>query len=80
VIAPGAVLFYCLFVRAGVFDGWAGFYYAFQRMLAELMLSLYLIEKRFAKYQQRQVVDASDSVYRGGPSHSDALRGERPEV
>ncbi len=43
-VAPVAVLFYCLVVRAGVLDGWAGFYYAFQRMLAELMLSLYLID------------------------------------
>jgi glycosyltransferase involved in cell wall biosynthesis len=49
VIAPGVVLFYCLIVRGGVFDGWAGFYYAFQRMLAELMLSLYLIEARLMK-------------------------------
>lgn len=44
VIAPPAMLFYCLVVRGGIFDGWAGFYYAFQRALAELMLSLYLIE------------------------------------
>ena len=44
-IAPLAVLFYCLIVRGGVLDGWAGFYYAFQRMLAELLLSLYLIEQ-----------------------------------
>ena len=45
VIAPLAVLFYCLIARGGVLDGWAGFYYAFQRMLAELLLSLYLIEQ-----------------------------------
>jgi glycosyltransferase involved in cell wall biosynthesis len=45
-IVPPLALFYCLIVRAGVFDGWAGFYYAFQRMVAELMLSLYLIENR----------------------------------
>jgi glycosyltransferase involved in cell wall biosynthesis len=43
-VAPPAMLFYCLLVRGGVFDGWAGFYYAFQRALAELMLSLYLID------------------------------------
>ena len=49
VIAPLAVLFYCLIVRGGVLDGWAGFYYAFQRMLAELLLSLYLIESDFNK-------------------------------
>jgi glycosyltransferase involved in cell wall biosynthesis len=44
VVAPFAVLCYCLFVRGGVLDGWPGFYYAFQRMLAELVLSLYLLE------------------------------------
>lgn len=47
VIAPFAVLLYCLIVRGGVLDGWPGFYYAFQRMLAELLLSLYLIEADF---------------------------------
>ena len=45
-IVPPLAMFYCLVVRAGIFDGWAGFYYAFQRTLAELMLSLYLIENR----------------------------------
>jgi len=44
VIVPLAVLFYCWIMRGGVLDGGAGFYYAFQRMLAELLLSLYLIE------------------------------------
>ena len=45
-VVPPLALFYCLVVRAGIFDGWAGFYYAFQRTVAELMLSLYLIENR----------------------------------
>jgi glycosyltransferase involved in cell wall biosynthesis len=45
VVAPTAMLFYCLIVRGGVLDGWAGFYYAFQRALAELMLSLYLMDQ-----------------------------------
>lgn len=44
VIAPFAVLFYCLIIRRGIFDDRAGFYYAFQRMLAELMLSLELMD------------------------------------
>lgn len=47
VVAPLAVLFYCVIARGGVLDGWPGFYYAFQRMLAELLLSLYLIENDF---------------------------------
>lgn len=45
-IVPPLALFYCLIVRAGIFDGWAGFYYAFQRTVAELMLSLYLFDNR----------------------------------
>ena len=44
VVAPAAMLFYCLIIRGGVLDGWAGLYYAFQRALAELMLSLYLLD------------------------------------
>lgn len=44
IIAPLAMAFHCLVLRGGVFDGWPGFYYAFQRMAAELMLSLYLLE------------------------------------
>ena len=44
-IVPPAMLFYCLIVRGGILDGWAGFYYAFQRTTAELMLSLRLIER-----------------------------------
>ena len=44
VVAPLAMLFYCLVIRGGVLDGWPGFYYAFQRTFAELLLSLYLLE------------------------------------
>lgn len=45
VIAPFAMLFYCLFVKGVVLDGRVGLYYAFQRMFAELLLSLCLIER-----------------------------------
>ena len=38
-VVPPAMLVYCLFVRGGILDGRAGFYYAFQRATAELMLS-----------------------------------------
>lgn len=39
IVVPPVMLVYCLFVRGGIFDGWAGFYYAFQRAMAEAMLS-----------------------------------------
>jgi glycosyltransferase involved in cell wall biosynthesis len=38
-VVPPAMLVYCLIVRGGILDGWAGFYYAFQRAMAEMMLS-----------------------------------------
>jgi glycosyltransferase involved in cell wall biosynthesis len=48
IVAPVAMLFYCLIVRRGIFDGWAGFDYAFQRMIAEAMLSVQLLEHDLA--------------------------------
>ena len=42
VVVPPAMLVYCLIVRGGVFDGWQGLYYAFQRTAAELMLAVAL--------------------------------------
>ncbi|MEO1002580.1 MAG: glycosyltransferase family 2 protein [Cyanobacteria bacterium J06638_7] len=46
VIAPFAVLLLCLLWHRGLLDGWRGWYYAFQRMLVELLLSLMLWEAR----------------------------------
>jgi|SRR2546421_5479954 len=43
IVAPLAVFCYCL-IKGGVLDGWAGLYYAMQRSVAELLLSLYLLE------------------------------------
>ncbi len=44
VLAPFLVLIYCLIIHRGILDGWAGLYYAFQRTLAEILLSIHLIE------------------------------------
>jgi glycosyltransferase involved in cell wall biosynthesis len=43
-LAPFIILFYCLIFKAGILDGWAGWYYALERMLAEILLSIRLIE------------------------------------
>jgi len=48
VVVPPAMLVYCLIVRGGIFDGRAGFYYAFQRTVAELMLAVNL-GRRFTR-------------------------------
>lgn len=45
ILAPFVVLFYCLILKQGIFDGWIGWYYAFQRMLAEVILSVQLIQQ-----------------------------------
>ncbi|CAN1210583.1 glycosyltransferase family 2 protein [Tumidithrix helvetica PCC 7403] len=42
--APFLVFFYCLLFKGGILDGWAGWYYAFQRTIAELWLAIYLID------------------------------------
>lgn len=67
VVAPAATLLYCLIIRGGILDGWGGFYYAFQRTLAELMLSLYLIDHdlrdaRGSKLDQNQTRMNADNT------------------
>lgn len=44
VIAPIVIFFYCLILKGGVLDGWAGWYYAWQRVLAEVLLAIRLID------------------------------------
>lgn len=49
VIAPFAVLWMCLIWHRGILDGWRGWFYAFQRLYAETLLSLMLWEARRAQ-------------------------------
>ncbi|MEH2191967.1 MAG: glycosyltransferase family 2 protein [Nostoc sp.] len=44
ILAPFIILIYCLIVKGGILDGWHGWYYAFQRVLAEIMLAIRLLE------------------------------------
>lgn len=44
VVAPFAMLFYCLFLQGLVLDGRAGLFYSLQRAFAELLLSLHLLQ------------------------------------
>jgi glycosyltransferase involved in cell wall biosynthesis len=46
VLGPVAMAFYVLFVRGAIFDGWAGWRYTCERVYAELLLTLNLLEKR----------------------------------
>lgn len=52
VLAPFIILFYCLIFKGGILDGWHGWYYAFQRLLAEVLLSIRLIEAEQQKYTE----------------------------
>ena len=45
-IAPFAVFVLCLIWHRGLLDGWRGWFYAFQRMYVEILLSLMLWEAR----------------------------------
>lgn len=49
VVAPWLTMLYTLLVRGTLLDGWPGIFYAFQRSLAELVLSLRLMEARLGK-------------------------------
>ena len=48
VLGPPVILLYCLLLRGGILDGWPGWYYALQRMTAEAILSLKLLELKLA--------------------------------
>ena len=47
VFAPPLVLFYTLLGQRLILDGWPGWYYVFQRTLAEMILSLRLMEEKW---------------------------------
>jgi glycosyltransferase involved in cell wall biosynthesis len=44
IFAPLIIFIYCLIFKGGILDGWQGWYYAFQRTLAELLLAIHIIE------------------------------------
>ena len=47
-LAVPATVVYTLFVRGLILDGWRGWYYTLQRMLAEMLLCLRLLERRLS--------------------------------
>ena len=54
VVAPIAVLIHCLFFKGLILNGFSGWYYAYQRVIAELLLSLYLLEHRLIRNGRRE--------------------------
>ena len=61
-VAPFVMLFYCLIVKRAVLDGRAGLFYAFQRIVAELILSLYLVEDDLRWTLHRKNEEPTNSV------------------
>lgn len=45
VFAPPAMFLYCMLVAGNIVDGRAGLFYALQRTLAELILSMYILKR-----------------------------------
>ena len=62
--APALVFIYALVGKRLIFDGWPGWYYAFQRTLAETLLSLRLLE---AKLGAAAHAKSSDQIRRNTP-------------
>jgi glycosyltransferase involved in cell wall biosynthesis len=54
VVAPIAVLIQCLFFKGLILNGFSGWYYSYQRLIAELFLSLYLLEHRLMRNTRRR--------------------------
>jgi glycosyltransferase involved in cell wall biosynthesis len=79
IVAPLAVFFYCL-IKGGVLDGRAGLYYAMQRSVAELLLSLYLLEHDLRLKKTRPVESPNED--RSGASslavNTKVARASRP--
>jgi glycosyltransferase involved in cell wall biosynthesis len=46
VLAPALIFFYTLLAKGLILDGWPGWYYVWQRTLAEMILSLRLTEQK----------------------------------
>ncbi|BAY21837.1 glycosyltransferase [Calothrix sp. NIES-2100] len=59
ILAPIIILFYCLIIKGGILDGWHGFYYAFQRVLAEVLLAIHLIEAEKLKHHSDEPTEKS---------------------
>ncbi len=47
VLGPLAIAFYCLVLKGLWLDGWRGWWYTLERMAAETILAMRLIERRF---------------------------------
>jgi glycosyltransferase involved in cell wall biosynthesis len=68
--APLVMFAYCLFVRGAILDGREGLYYALQRLLSEVLLSLYLIDHMFGVTPSGRRLRAQHIPTEAGTPHS----------
>jgi hypothetical protein len=47
--APIGILFYTLFIKGCILDGWPGWYYALQRLCAETLIALEIADRRLRR-------------------------------
>jgi glycosyltransferase involved in cell wall biosynthesis len=69
--APIAVLLHVLFVKRCVLDGWPGWYYALQRLFAETLLALEILDRRLRRDRDSAVAGASPSGSQSGGAPRD---------
>ncbi|HTG14964.1 MAG TPA: glycosyltransferase family 2 protein, partial [Blastocatellia bacterium] len=74
--APLVMFAYCLFVRGAILDGRAGLYYAFQRFLSEVLLSLYLIDHALLRRGQPTIDPADEEHGRAALAAASEKEGE----
>jgi len=58
--APIGAFFYTLLVKGCVLDGWPGWYYALQRVVAEAMIALEIADRRFRPDRSGDADSAGD--------------------
>jgi hypothetical protein len=61
VAAPLLTFIYCLFVKRLIFDGRAGLHYTFQRVYAECLLSLELLDRRLRPRAEKHIQPQASS-------------------
>jgi glycosyltransferase involved in cell wall biosynthesis len=59
--APFLVLLHTLFAKGLILDGWPGWFYVYQRTLAEVLLSLRLLETRIQKLERKKKSESEKS-------------------
>lgn len=51
-LAPILVVFYTLFAKGCIFDGWPGWHYTLQRLCAEVLMALELVDQRLSRARE----------------------------